>query len=97
MSRLAGLLTSKRKVPTLLGIVSALAVIAIALNSDLTNAARPVLAAVLGIAAIGCILVLVLRARSRRTDAEFIERSFETSILAFPPEPRLGRRDLSRR
>lgn len=46
-----------------------------------------------------CVLVLVavaLRKLGQEEDATRIEPTFETSILAFPPEPKLGPRPLRR-
>jgi len=76
--------------------VVAFTVAAVVLRSSHLLNAIPMLAIALAIAALAVLLLLAYRAFRRTTELPRIEPSFETSILAFPPEsrlePRAGRR-----
>ena len=87
--------TSKSKAPITLAVVATLlGTGAVLLLHAFTT---PRLALVLAIAAWARVLfVLAARKRGVRDDPARIEPTFETSILAFPPEPKLGRRPLPR-
>ena len=67
-----------------------------AFRTDLWPRLGPRVAFALGALTLLGLLFAAIRAFVRRRDPQLIEPSFETSILAFPPEPKLGPRPLSR-
>lgn len=84
--------TSRRVVLLVAGIlVALLCAIAAALRYGMPYGVA------LGALAAGGLAFVAFRSDRQRPSRELIEPSFETSILAFPPESRLGPRTLPRR
>jgi hypothetical protein len=65
-------------------------------DAALSPRATILLAIAAAVGVLAAVLLLALRALARRRAGEQIDPSFETSILAFPPEPRFERRTLTR-